>query len=72
MRIFEMLQELELWDGERLIGVYVPGVQYNCTDDNHALTTTLNQWISEGCARVVEQREGGAQFGDISGQGEVR
>ncbi len=70
MRIFEMLQELELWDGDRLIGVYAPGLQYNCTDDNHALSRTLDAWLADGHARIVEHRQGTGPA-IVSGQGEV-
>jgi hypothetical protein len=70
MRIFEPLQELEVYDGDRLVGVYVPGLQYNCMDDNAMLAATLDQWLQEGRARVIEHREGtGPAL--VSGQGNV-
>jgi len=72
MRIFEPLEELEVYDGERLIGIYVPGLTYNCMDDNRTLSATLDHWLEQGKAKIIEQRKGGAQYGEISGQGEVQ
>ena len=53
MRIFEPLEPLALYDGERLVGVYVPGLRYNCLDDDvHAkLAKTLDQWLIEDKAK---------------------
>lgn len=73
MRIFEPLDELELYDGERLIGIYVPGLRYNCLDDDvHVvLAKTLDQWLVEGKARIIEDREGTGPASAF-GQGEIK
>lgn len=74
MRIFEPTEELELHDGERLVGIYVPGLRYNCRDDgsDDALARTLDRWLADGVAKVVEEREAGAQSASAAGVGEVR
>lgn len=71
MRLFELTEELELRDGERLVGVYLPGLLYTCFDDEpHAvLSEALDRWIDEGRARVVESR--GTQPAQLSGHGEI-
>ena len=70
MRIFEPLRELEWRDGERLVGVYVPGARYNCPD-NTALAQVLERWMADGVVKIVEQYEG-TQPASVSGQGEVK
>jgi hypothetical protein len=72
MRIFEPLQEMELFDGERLVGVYTPGLRYNCWDDatHAALANVLDQWLADGAAKLFEQREG-TQPAAMLGQGEI-
>jgi hypothetical protein len=73
MRIFEPLEPLALYDGERLVGVYVPGLRYNCLDDDvHAkLAKTLDQWLIEDKAKIVEERAG-TQSAQLGGRGEVK
>lgn len=73
MRIFEPTQELELRDGERLVGIYVPGLRYNCRDDgsDDALARTLDRWLVEGVAKLVEERKAGAQLASAAGIGTV-
>ena len=73
MRIFEPLEQLELYDNERLIGVYVPGLRYNVWDDDShkQLSATLEQWIREGKAKIIEE-QAGTQPATLGAQGEVR
>ena len=75
MRIFEFTgKDLELYDGERLIGVYASGLRYTCRDDesSHVLAANLDEWLADGRAKIVEQRERTAGPAEIAGQGEVR
>lgn len=73
MRVFESLEELTLYDGERLVGVYVPGLRYNCWDDDAhaALAKILEQWLAEGLAKIIEERED-TQPASVLGQGEIK
>jgi hypothetical protein len=57
MRIFTPKEEMELLDGERLVGIYLPGLRYNCLDDNGPLSAVLDQWIADGKAEVIESRD---------------
>jgi hypothetical protein len=63
-----------LYDGDRLVGVYVPGLRYNCLDDDvHVvLAKTLDKWLTEGKAKIIEDREASAQPAQLGGQGEVQ
>lgn len=73
MRIFEIIgEDIEAHDGDRVIGVYVPGMTYTCRDDDSHqwLAQTLDQWIAEGKAKIVEQGEGTGPA-SIGGQGKV-
>jgi hypothetical protein len=76
MRIFEFTgsSEYELYDGDRLLGVYVPELRYNCPDDEtHAvLSKALDRWLLGGCARLIEEIPQSSGPAILSGQGEVR
>jgi hypothetical protein len=70
MRIFEPLQELKFLDGDRLIGMYIPGLRYNC-EDGTALSNLLDRWLAENLVKLIEQYES-ERSAYVSGQGEVR
>ena len=75
MRIFEFIgdKEVELRDGDRLLGIYVPGVRYTLRDDgSRLLALALEQWLKEGVAKIVEEQPQAAGPAMIAGQGEIK
>jgi hypothetical protein len=73
MRIFQMLQQLELKDGERLVGVYLDGARYTCRDDDTSrpLTAALDAWLAAGAAKLIEAGAGPGPA-QVSGTAQVR
>lgn len=71
MRLFEIIgdEEIEVMDGERVVGVYAPGLIYTCRSTK--LGAVLDGWLAEGRARIVDER-GGAVPASVKGHGQVR
>lgn len=74
MRVFQMLQQLELKDGEHLIGVYLQDAYYTCRDDDSSrpLAAALDEWLRTGAARLRETGVPGPGPASCTGTAEVR
>jgi len=70
MRVFEPLQELELYtDDNQLLGVYLPGSRYYC-ENGTILAQALERWLFAGLVKLVDIRNG-TRPAMLGGIGEV-
>lgn len=75
LRTFEPLEIFEWRRDDILMGMYIPGLWYNCSDDEvHAeLSKMLDQWLSEGKVKLIDEDQAGTTSpAKMSGQVEVK